>query len=86
MAQLENRDAYQLANYMARAGIETRRWWRSGCHSHPAFNGFSSSPLPETRRLARSTIGLPYHTELPDDEMLHVVNVLGDFLASPKSR
>ncbi|MFA7428869.1 MAG: aminotransferase class I/II-fold pyridoxal phosphate-dependent enzyme [Rhodospirillaceae bacterium] len=86
VAELDHRDAYQLANFLSRSGVETRRWWRSGCHGHPTFNAFPASPLPETRRLSRSTLGLPYYADISDEEMSRVVTLLGDFLASPHKR
>ena len=43
------------------AGIESRRWWGSGCHSMPSLGGFSrESDLKNTERLAQTTLGLPY--------------------------
>ena len=46
---------------LRRAGIESRRWWGSGCHSMPSLEGFPrESDLKNTERLAQTTLGLPY--------------------------
>jgi dTDP-4-amino-4,6-dideoxygalactose transaminase len=50
-----------------RAGVEWRRWWGLGCHTHPAFAGVASLPLPATRDLAPRVIGVPCHTELSNE-------------------
>jgi dTDP-4-amino-4,6-dideoxygalactose transaminase len=50
-----------------RAGVEWRRWWGLGCHTHPAFAEVASLPLPVTRDLAPRLIGVPCHTELSNE-------------------
>lgn len=43
------------------AGIESRRWWGSGCHSMPSLKDFPrESELRNTESLAQTTLGLPY--------------------------
>jgi dTDP-4-amino-4,6-dideoxygalactose transaminase len=55
-----------------RAGVEWRRWWGLGCHTHPAFAGVASLDLPVTRALAPRVIGVPCHTELTN-ETVHFI-------------
>ncbi|UKJ78071.1 DegT/DnrJ/EryC1/StrS family aminotransferase [Azospirillum brasilense] len=72
-------DGYQLSNHLAQRGIETRRWWRSGCHQHPAFASYNVKPLPETRRLGIHTLGLPFFTELTEADIDHVVGSVAEY-------
>lgn len=81
VVRLEDGDAHHLASGLRRRGIESRRWWRSGCHQHPAFNGFPANPLPVTRRLARSTLGLPYFLDITDAEIAAVADAVAGLTA-----
>lgn len=82
IVRLADRDAHHLATSLRRKGIETRPWWRSGCHQHPAFNGFPANPLPVTRRLARSTLGLPYFLDITDAQIARVAAGVAEFLGA----
>jgi dTDP-4-amino-4,6-dideoxygalactose transaminase len=42
--------------------LPTRHWWLGGCHSHPAFANLLKRPLPNTEKLASTTLGLPFHS------------------------
>jgi dTDP-4-amino-4,6-dideoxygalactose transaminase len=59
--------AVTVAQSMAAAGIETRRWYLPPIHRHPAFASASSvapdgtSSLPVAERLGSSLLGLPFH-------------------------
>ncbi len=49
------------------AGIEARHWWGSGAHEHPANADCPVQPVPNTWRLAQSSIGLPFWRDLPNE-------------------
>lgn len=72
-------DGYQLSNHLAQQEIETRRWWRSGCHQHPAFSSFNIRPLPQTRRLGVHTLGLPFFIDITQAEIDRVTEAVGEF-------
>ena len=55
-----------------RAGVQWRRWWGLGCHTHPAFEDLPALDLEVTRELAPRVIGVPCHTRLSDE---HVATV-----------
>lgn len=74
-------DTHHLANSLRRKGFETRRWWRSGCHQHPAFTAFAANPLPVTRKLSRSTLGLPYFVDISDEVIDDVCGAVSDLIA-----
>lgn len=67
-------DAVEAA--LAAAGIETRRWWGQGCHRAAAFAGAAQTALPVTDRLSRSTIGLPFALDMPDEAISRIAQGL----------
>lgn len=47
--------------HLQKAGIESRRWWGSGCHSMPSLKSLRrEGELANTEWLASTTLGLPY--------------------------
>lgn len=61
---LRDIDAENLARCLAAAKIDSRQWWGSGAHAHPATASFPRSSLPVTTELARTTIGVPFYRDL----------------------
>jgi dTDP-4-amino-4,6-dideoxygalactose transaminase len=57
---------------LARRNIETRQWWGNGLHAHPAFSDCGATPLPVTRQLAASTLGLPCSPDLTIGEISRI--------------
>lgn len=76
-----DRPARQVADDLARAGIETRAWWGAGMHLHPAFRDCPRLPLPQTERLADSTLGLPMYVDMPDAAVDRVCQALSAALS-----
>lgn len=68
--------ALRLAAALEGRGIETRRWWQSGCHAHPAFAGCPRDPLPVTEDLAARCLGLPFFPDLTDGQRRRVADAL----------
>jgi dTDP-4-amino-4,6-dideoxygalactose transaminase len=55
-------------------GIETRKWWRDGVHTLPAYeNVRMAAPLETTTRLARTTVGIPFYHDLNQDDQAFIV-------------
>ena len=69
-------DAAPLEQSLNEAGIETRQWWGDGAHAHPSMAPYPRTPLPVTERLARSTLALPLHRDLPLDDVRRVCDVV----------
>ncbi len=75
-------DAEKAAHTLAKAGIETRRWYAPPLHRHPLFTAVrrTGSPdqnsLPVTDCLYRNGLGLPFHAFLTHDDILAVVDQL----------
>jgi dTDP-4-amino-4,6-dideoxygalactose transaminase len=71
-----------LGKALGDRGVETRDWWGSGCHRHPAFAECPHEPLPVTERLAVSTLGLPYYLDLDETACRRVVAALSEGLGA----
>jgi dTDP-4-amino-4,6-dideoxygalactose transaminase len=54
----------RIESELAASGIDTRRWWGRGAHTHPATRALSRSGLRHTETLAQSTIGVPMYRDL----------------------
>lgn len=57
-------------------GIETRRWWGTGAHDHPATAAFPRTAVPTTNALARSTLAVPFSRDLSVAEIGQVADVV----------
>jgi dTDP-4-amino-4,6-dideoxygalactose transaminase len=81
--------ADRIEQSMADGGIETRRWWGTGAHAHPATASFPRAAAPVTDTLARSTLAVPFYRDINAAEIsrvarlfLQLPTLLGnDFLA-----
>jgi dTDP-4-amino-4,6-dideoxygalactose transaminase len=65
-----------LAAAAKAVGIETRQWWGSGCHRHPAFAGLPRTSLEVTDHLAVSTLGLPFAIDLASEAIERIAGAL----------
>lgn len=58
--------ASALAADLREQGIDTRRWWETGCHAHPAYRHCPvQGELTVTQWLGQSMLGLPGAMDLP---------------------
>ena len=64
-----------LARFDA-TGIQWRRWWGLGCHTHPAFESLPALDLEVTRELAPRIVGVPCHTRLTSQSVADVCDCL----------
>ena len=59
------RQADTIADYLKNSGIDTRKWWRNGCHQHAAYKHFPrAKTLDNTEWLSQSILGLPFAVDL----------------------
>ena len=58
------------------AGIEWRRWWGFGTHSHPVFSELERSSLDVTNEIAPRVIGVPFHVAMNDNDIREVAGCL----------
>ena len=62
-------------------GVDTRRWWGQGCHTSPAFITAPYDDLSNTRRLASSTLGLPFSIDLSPADIARIAASLARAVA-----
>jgi dTDP-4-amino-4,6-dideoxygalactose transaminase len=59
-------------------GVQWRRWWGLGCHTHPAFESLPALDLEVTCELAPRVIGVPCHTKLDTTQVADICDCLLD--------
>jgi len=70
--------ADRIEKSLADGGIETRRWWGSGAHAHPATATFPRTTMPGTDWLARSTLAVPFYRDINAAEISRIAEVVHD--------
>lgn len=85
VARFAGRDGKHIAAHLAGAGIDSRAWWGDGVHSQTAFADLPRLSLTATDLLARETLGLPFHVDMAEQDVLRVCDVL-DTLRRPSLR
>ncbi len=68
---------------LAASGIDSRRWWSHGCHEMPAFETIpANGALPATKKLAATTLGLPYFLGMQQNDFRRIQSALREALPS----
>lgn len=76
VARFAGGDAKWIAAHLAEAGIDSRAWWGDGVHRQTAFAGLPRLSLATTEVLARETLGLPFHVDMTEADVLMVCDRL----------
>ena len=76
VVRAQNRDA--LVNYLKEKSVEPLVSNPKPVHHHMAL-GLSHFVLPNTERFAGEVVSLPLHTELSDEQVQYVIEVVRDF-------
>jgi dTDP-4-amino-4,6-dideoxygalactose transaminase len=71
-------DGLIVGERLGKRGIETRRWWRRGCHHQPAFAHYPRDKLPVTLDLARRCLGLPFFPDMTASDIDRVADALAE--------
>lgn len=67
----------RTATRLAEMGIETRRWYCPLLNEHPAFAGLPRTGLLQSASdIGRYLIGLPFHLDLGEAELLYIASAL----------
>jgi dTDP-4-amino-4,6-dideoxygalactose transaminase len=66
--------AFQEANIM------TRDWWGQGCHKMPAYAHVPFDDLSTTDQLAATSLGLPFHLQLTNEDFTRIEKVFAEVL------
>jgi dTDP-4-amino-4,6-dideoxygalactose transaminase len=55
--------------------IPHRNWWEAGCHDQNAFSSFKHTSLDNTKKLAQTTLGIPFHSKLTEEEIIKISSI-----------
>jgi dTDP-4-amino-4,6-dideoxygalactose transaminase len=71
-------DGYRdrIMRFVADRGVETRAYFYPAVHEQAYFAGYATRPLPQTERLSRRVITLPFFTTITEEEMDYIVSTL----------
>jgi dTDP-4-amino-4,6-dideoxygalactose transaminase len=64
------------------AGIQWRRWYGGGCHTHPTFATCPHDGLPATRGVAETAIGVPFFPSIAPEQIAQVCGCVERTLSS----
>jgi len=56
--------------------ISYRNWWGKGCHEMPAYRNIPFSELGNTKQLAEIQLGLPFYSQLTEEEFERISNAI----------
>lgn len=68
--------ADRIEQSLADGSIETRRWWGTGAHDHPATASFPRTAVPTTDALARSTLAVPFYRDISAAEIDRIADAV----------
>jgi len=80
--RLEKDDADTVIQKLIDNGVESRKWWRHGCHRQPAYGEYPRLPLPVTEELARSVLALPFYIGLTKEDIDYIAATLSTILSA----
>jgi dTDP-4-amino-4,6-dideoxygalactose transaminase len=78
-------DAAAVADVTAafdRSGVQWRRWYGGGCHTHPTFATCPHDGLPATRGVAETAIGVPFFPSIAPEQIAQVCGCVERILSS----
>jgi dTDP-4-amino-4,6-dideoxygalactose transaminase len=79
----ESAQISEVMSYMARHGIETRRWYCPPIHRQPAFDQLEKAgTLEVTESISNRVIGLPFHMQISVDQIDTICEKLAEALAT----
>jgi dTDP-4-amino-4,6-dideoxygalactose transaminase len=72
----ENGRRDKVMEFLANRGVETRAYFYPPVHEQAYFTRFADRKLPETERLSRQVITLPFFTSITTEEIDYMVETL----------
>ncbi|MCH6255295.1 aminotransferase class I/II-fold pyridoxal phosphate-dependent enzyme [Puniceicoccaceae bacterium K14] len=81
--KVEQENTFEVARMMSAEGVDTRRWWRQGCHYFEAFHECPREDLKVTEGLVKSVLGLPLWIGMREWQVDRVVERLENTLRLP---
>jgi dTDP-4-amino-4,6-dideoxygalactose transaminase len=82
MARVTRGDSVSLAKTLRDADVGSLNWWGAGVHTHGAFADLNRVPYPATAKLAKSTLGIPFFSDMTDLQVQRVCRALLSFATS----
>jgi dTDP-4-amino-4,6-dideoxygalactose transaminase len=73
---LKKPNADEVITHFEKNGIESRRWWKKGCHNFEPYKAFPKTPLFVTEKLVDSVVALPFWLGLEEQQIEKVVRTL----------
>jgi dTDP-4-amino-4,6-dideoxygalactose transaminase len=70
-----------LQKYLKEKGVPTMIYYPAPLHKQPAFRGVIriGSDLGETEKLCKSVLSLPIHTELDEEQIRYITDLLVNY-------
>ena len=66
----------RVMRFLADRGVETRAYFYPAVHEQAYFAEYTTRPLPQTERLSRRVITLPFFTTITEEEIDYIVSTL----------
>jgi dTDP-4-amino-4,6-dideoxygalactose transaminase len=73
---LKKNNAEEVINHLNSKGIESRRWWKRGCHNFEPYKTFPKTPLFTTDKLVDSVVAVPFWIGLKEEQIDKVIKTL----------
>ncbi|MFW0778035.1 MAG: aminotransferase class I/II-fold pyridoxal phosphate-dependent enzyme [Rickettsiales bacterium] len=68
-----------ISKTLRESGVDTRRWWETGCHAHPAYRACEvAEELTATQHLGQSMLGIPGAMDMTEATLASVCERLVD--------
>ncbi len=77
---LKKNNADEVIDHLASKGIESRRWWKKGCHNFEPYKVFPKTPLFVTEKLVDSVVALPFWIGLSEEQINKVIDTLAEII------
>ena len=71
-----------IKNEFQKNEIAFRDWWETGTADMPAYNHLNRVSLENSDRIAKTSLGLPFHTSLSDSDLILIENSLASALSN----
>lgn len=68
----------RIKQALVQDNVEFRDWWGSGLDMVPAYKSITSAELKSTRLLSATTLGLPFHAKLTEEDFMRIASCLVD--------
>jgi dTDP-4-amino-4,6-dideoxygalactose transaminase len=66
----------EIMRFLESRNVEVRSYFDPPVHEQPYFQDFNDRHLPNTEKLARAVITLPFYTTISEDDMDYVIDSL----------